>query len=237
MSLPQSLGPFDSDDTSIVEEILEKLDPYLIARTQELASRCTSLIHPATLSLEIDEIIQRVRIKFWSALLVREIRYPHAYIRRIVTNEFNDLGRRPRSPLPLSLDDDGEVNRGFAAIASSEGMSDPSSEFEQKETFTEQFQLIAEAVATLPPRQRYAMIASLLRRVDDTIQLTEALRAKKINVEEVDWPESGKDAQSLLASASVARHKIAHHMNRNSSGHKSRGVDNTPLSFTDDDVC
>ncbi len=65
------------------EAILRRLDGYIISQVHRLG-RCYSRdIHLAMLDLELDEIIQRVRIKLWQALEKRDIRYPYAYIKLI----------------------------------------------------------------------------------------------------------------------------------------------------------
>src|SRR5262249_41436148 len=90
---------YDSDPD--IEEILVRLDPYIVALVEKMARRSSNIARPEVLDLEIDEIVQRVRIKLWKALMVKLIEYPRAYIRTIVNNEFNDIPRRRKAPLPL----------------------------------------------------------------------------------------------------------------------------------------
>src|SRR3989442_1307210 len=99
-----SSSSLNSYGDSCIEEILERFDPYIIAHVKKLALHNISWVHPDLLSLELDEIIQLVRIKFWRALRKQEIQYPSAYIQRIISNELVDIGRRRKPELPLEED-------------------------------------------------------------------------------------------------------------------------------------
>ena len=63
-----------------IEEILVRFDAYIVMLVQNKARSSTNIAHPDVLDLEIDEITQRVRIKFWKALLTKEIEHHKAYI-------------------------------------------------------------------------------------------------------------------------------------------------------------
>lgn len=213
---------FDSDPD--VEEILVQLDPYIVAEVEKQARRSSNLARPEVLDLEIDEIIQRVRIKFWGALQEKHIEYPKAYIRTIVSNEFKDIPRRRRAPLPLLTDEEGELHQGAAILTQSEGMSDPAHEFEQKERLNEWIALAAFAVSALSPRQQQAMICLLKERVDNRIRLVDAFKQYKINIDTFEWPDNKVDETRLKASISVARHKIALRLGILLSEYKQRGI-------------
>src|SRR6266704_1552552 len=91
---------------------------------QKKACSSSNIARPEVLDLEIDEIIQRVRIKFWRALLTKHIDHHRAYIRSIVSNEFNDLGRRRKAPLTLPTDEDGELYMGNVLVNESNELKD-----------------------------------------------------------------------------------------------------------------
>ncbi len=204
--------PCDHEKDSTVEKLLEQLDPYIISQVKKMLY-CHSYSSSHTLlGAEIDDITQRVRIKLWRALLERQIQHLPAYIHRIICNEFNDFGRRRKSSLTLSLDEEGELNCGSALVAISEGMDDPAREVEQQEAAADCVEAIARAVLALPPRQQLATICSLLDRVDDVCQLVKALKAHCINVETAQWPEGEADLHRLKASISVARRSMMVHM-------------------------
>src|SRR5437588_712600 len=122
----QGVAACDSDFS--VEEILERFDPYIVALVQMMVQRNSNIAHPAVLDLEADEIAQRVRIKFWGALVDKQsrgvkIEHPKAYIRTMVSHMFHDIPRKRRPPLPLPTDDDGEIYMGDVMVTQSEGMA------------------------------------------------------------------------------------------------------------------
>jgi DNA-directed RNA polymerase specialized sigma24 family protein len=204
------VSAYDSDPC--VEELLEYFDPYIVAQVEVRAYRSTNIAHPEVLDLEIDEIIQKVRIKFWRALLEKNIRSPRAYIRRMVHNEFIDVTRSHEPPLPLPVGEDGELYLGNVIVLPSEGMSDPACEIEQKEAADARMAEAATIVSRLPPRQQRATICSLKDRVDDLLHFVEALSRHEIDVEVEQWPAEKDDLQRLKASVSPARQKIAQFM-------------------------
>src|SRR5437660_8482819 len=65
------------------EATLKRLDGYIKTQVYRVGRYYARDIHPAVWDLELDEIIQRVRIKLWQALEKRGIRYPYAYIKLI----------------------------------------------------------------------------------------------------------------------------------------------------------
>src|SRR5262249_156096 len=149
---------------------------------QKMARRSSNIGHPDVLDLEIDEIIQRVRIKFWRSLKAKEIEHPKAYLRTIVNNEFNDLGRKRQAPLPLPTDEDGELYMGRVLLSESEGPADPAVEVEQEEAMNDLMELTTHIVIDLPPRMQHAMICHLQERVDNLILLTEAFEKLGVQV-------------------------------------------------------
>ena len=48
--------------------------------------------------------------------MTKHIDHHRAYIRSIVSNELNDLERRPKAPLPLPTDEDGELYIGNVLV-------------------------------------------------------------------------------------------------------------------------
>lgn len=204
------VSAYDSD--SCVEEILEHFDPYIVTQVRNLAYRSSCLCHPAVLDLEIDEIVQEVRIKFWRVLRVKNIRSPKAYIKRIVYNEFVNYLRRRKLLLPLPMDEDGELYQGNLMITPSVGMSDPAYECEQAEALDDLLAQTADAVSDLPQRQQLAMLCSLKEQVDDLIQFVDVFTVHEIDVEVAQWPDDEIDLVRLKASISAARKKIERHM-------------------------
>ena len=210
--VPGHLGvsPEDSDPTP--EEILAQHDQYIVALVTRRALRSTNFAKPGQFDLEVDEMAQRVRIKFWQALKTKQIKFPRAYLSAIVWNEFHDLSRKPKQPLPLLTDDDGEWYAGDGKELDMAWEADPADQFEESESLNELVDLTASALAKLPPRQQQAMICDLYEKIDTTLQLIEALREHRVDVETVEWPAKEADKTLLKASVSPARHKMAKYM-------------------------
>jgi len=68
MKLENLGGVSEKESDSDIQEILVRFDPYIIMLVKNKASSSSNIARPEVLDLEIDEIIQRVRIKFWQAL-------------------------------------------------------------------------------------------------------------------------------------------------------------------------
>lgn len=189
---------------------IECFDQYIVAHVHRFKPHYASIVHPAVLDLEIDELTQRVRIKFWQALEKRDIHYPAAYIRLIIRNEFVNIVRRQKSLLPLP--DSEECLYSDAVIPKDQPASDPADEVEQKEAAIICLRKVVQAVLALPPRQRFAMICMLRERVDDLAQLTAAFKACKVDIEPIRWPTNKMERQLLQASLVPARRAIAKNM-------------------------
>lgn len=219
-------GVTEYDADASVEELLTQFDPYIIALVKHMARRRSNVINSAVADLEIDEIIQQTRIKFWRVLNQRRIENPKAYIRSIVFNLFNDMLRQRKSSLPLPVDEEGELYAGTVIIAPQDGMVDPANEYEQEEAVATLLARTADAVSSLPPRQQRAMISSLAERVDDVLQLAGAFKKHQVAFV-IDWPEDASDKIRLKASLSVARKKLGHYMSIKQSEHD--GADEAPV--------
>ncbi len=158
--------------------------------------------------LEIDELVQRVRIKLWQALQKGTINNPRAYIQRVVDTVTIDVMRRYRRVLPLMRDEEGELYQGKLLIMPGKGMQDPADELEQKEAEIEALQRLIAAVRTLPPCQQYATICALKDRFDDLRKLVSAFKDLGIDIEKVCWPTERRDVQRLRASLSFSKRKL-----------------------------
>jgi DNA-directed RNA polymerase specialized sigma24 family protein len=201
---PSDSGPYDNDLS--ITLALESLDAYI----RDLARKFfpQTVAHPDVLDLEIDELVQKVRIKLWSVLRKRSVSHLRAYVRCIVQTEAIDMLRRHKATLSLSMSNDGELHQGTVLMSYSEGMQDPLYEIEQEEAMTEYVRRTANALLTLPPGQRHALICALKDRLDDLNGLLDALREREINIEQVHWPEDKKALQSYRTSLSLARSKL-----------------------------
>ena len=217
-------GVSEKESNPDIEEILVRFDSYVVMLVQKKACSSSNIARPEVLDLEIDEIIQRVRIKFWRALLTKHIEHHRAYIRSIVSNEFNDLGRKRKAPLPLPTDEDGELYMGNVLLSESRELADPAVEFEKEEVMDDLMELTAQVVTDLPPRMQRAMINHLKDKVDNLIRLTEAFAKHEVNIKTIKWPEDQADTKRLKASISPARHIIARRVGLNLPKYKKWGV-------------
>lgn len=189
MKLENLGGVSEKESDPDIEEILVRFDSYIVLQVQKKACSSSNIARTEVLDLEIDEITQKVRIKFWHALLTKEIEYHKAYIRSIVSNEFNDLGRRRKAALPLPTDEDGELYMGNVMVNESNEFADPAIALEKEEVLDNLLELTAQVVHDLPPRMKLAMINHLKDQIDDMILLTEAFERYKVTIKTVKWPD------------------------------------------------
>jgi len=218
----QHLGVSPEDHNPDPEETLARFHPYIVALVRQGARRSSNFARPGQFDLEVDEMAQRVLIKFWQSLAVKHIEHHKAYLRTMVRNEFNDLSRKRKQPLPLFTDDDGEWYLGDAEELERAWAVDPADEFEECESLAELMDSTVDGLAKLPPRQQQAMICELNEKIDTTLQLIQVLRIHEVEVKTVDWPEDEADKILLKASLSPARHKMAKNMGFDLHAHRKK---------------
>jgi len=160
------------------------------------------------IQLEIDELIQRTRIKLWDALQKRHIENLKAYIASMVSHGIIDVIRRHRPHISLSLDEYGEVCRGTLLVQPGEGIRDPAYEFEQREMTIEYITRLVVAILTLPAAQRFAMICALKELVDDVRLLEQVLSSYNIDINTFVWPADPRGRHTLQVSLFYARKKL-----------------------------
>jgi DNA-directed RNA polymerase specialized sigma24 family protein len=191
-------------ERDIYEATLHCFDTYIISQVHRLGYYYARNVHPAVLDLELDEVVQRVRIKFWQALEKRNICYPYAYIKLIIQSEFIDMTRRQKRHMALSLDEELDALEDEIDI-----LSDPVEVVVQQVDASTSLKRMIRAVLALPPRQQYAMICSLEERVDDLRQLTEAFKLHKMDIQSIQWPVGKAENQLLHASLIPAKKTLA----------------------------
>jgi DNA-directed RNA polymerase specialized sigma24 family protein len=197
-----------------IEAILSTHDQYLIKQVQDCMRLHADVVRAEVLDLETDELTQRVRIKFWNALQGKHIEYPKTYLKRIVNSEFIDMVRRikPNYMLDLPVNEEGELYQGDMLITLSEGMGDPSVEYEEQAEASELLQEAVDAVLTLPARQKHAIICDMRERVDDLEALKKAFKSRKASIEQWQWPQQKSEKLLLRASLTYARLKVGMYM-------------------------
>jgi RNA polymerase sigma factor (sigma-70 family) len=196
-----------------VEEILAHYDGYIVTLVRERIAQNPNIANSAVLDLEIDELVQQVRIKFWRALEEKDIQYPKAYVKCVVNSEFIDMTRRRKPVQSLSEDEEGEIYRGNVLVTPGEEMADPAEVVERREETRGRLREVVNAVMELPERQQHVMICSLQDRVDDPRPLENEFTMRKKDIKRWRWPKDKIERQRLQASLSYARHNVAREMN------------------------
>jgi RNA polymerase sigma factor (sigma-70 family) len=198
-----------TDPIPRIEKTQEQYDAFIVAQVRERVRQNPTLMHAEVRDLEIDDLVQRVRIKFWLALQEKEIIYPKAYIRRIVHSEIVDRIRRQKPVLHLLEDQEGEIYCGEVLVSLGEEMTDPAYVVEQQEEVTSRMEEVVGAILKLPLYQRHVMICTLRDRVDDALLLADAFRQHGCDLRQWQWPQMRREKVLLQASLSSARHSIA----------------------------
>lgn len=213
-----------------VQETLVLLDPYIVALVYSMADRLTGLVNQALLGLELDDVAQETRIKFWQALCEKQIVYPKAYLRRIVLNTFNDWLRKHRY-FSLSFDEYSELATGEVLFAPKESAADPLEVLEQQESYTELLEWTVQSIASMDRarRQQHVAICSMKERVEDLLEFTEALQRHSIDAAAFQWPADEGGEKLLKASLAPARRAMAKSLDVQLAEGKKTGVLNTPV--------
>lgn len=179
------------------ETILQTIDSYLVVQASKLMRLYIRSEYGSKDTLEVDELIQRSRIKLWRMLEKKEIVNLYPYVRRIIYNEFIDMNRQKKSVWPLSEESE-----------QLEGAADPAREFIQKIESALFLHSIAHMVLALPPRQRQSMLCVLHDHMDEMAHLRDVFCSYDIDLEAVHWPTDKMEKRLLVASLSVARQKL-----------------------------
>lgn len=205
---PQVLGVSPHYEDLSQEALLELCNPaYILSHVKRLG-------HSVPPEIDLEDIAQEVAISLWQKLEKEALQNPEAYIARMIQNKCIDAWRRHHIDLqPLPEADNGEIIMGNLLMAPGEGMADPADEFEQKSAMIDLTEQVAFAVSKLPPRQQQAMAYSLLRKVDNFIQIANAFKAHHIEIQ-VHPLENKAERHLLQASLPPARLALAKHLKR-----------------------
>lgn len=189
------------------EMILTDVDGYIVAQVKKLLYGQHNSRYEDFNDLEVDELTQRVRIKFWKTLEKGQVLHPYSYVKRVVYSEFIDMKRQQKRTVALPIDDEEVVDL-------SHGIADPADEVIQRLEFHNFLQRIVDMIVELPPRQQLAMIYWLWEKVDDTVQLHSVLRGHGFDIDCMKLPSAKAERHAMLASLSVARQKLAKNRER-----------------------
>jgi DNA-directed RNA polymerase specialized sigma24 family protein len=182
------------------------VDAYILAAVRRKIPR--AIVHSDVLDLEIDEIAQRTRIKLWQAMQREHIANVRSYVNSIVYTETIDFIRKYKPVAPLPLDEDGELYHEHILATFTYSSPDPAEQFEQAEAYSRLTRKLAQAVKTLPPKQRQAIICALKDYSIDNRAFVEVLALFDLDIANTHWPKELREIQTLRASLSVARRKL-----------------------------
>ncbi|HLZ58487.1 MAG TPA: sigma factor [Ktedonosporobacter sp.] len=199
------------------EETLKRFDTYIVSQVHHISRTYRVTIHPEVLDLELDDLIQRIRIHFWQALEKRHIDYPYAYLQRMIRNELISMGRRQKQFVPLPTDE--EWSEQESRETSGPRMPDPAEEVEQRMEALACLNEVIQAILKLPARQRLAMICSLQERVDDRAQLVRAFKAHRVDIEAMRWPGEKQAKHVVQASLAPARRALVKNLKKQTDHH------------------
>jgi RNA polymerase sigma factor (sigma-70 family) len=206
MTLPETCNPTTCTHNSDIDKVLEQYDGFIRALARQ------NIPHTVTsadvIDLDIDELAQITRFKLWLALQKQDIRHMKAYIRRIVHNEAINMMRQYKPVEPLITSDEGELYQAHVMIASGQAIQDPAEEIEQEEMLSSYSSKLTEAVPKLPPQQQRAMICALKDQIADILPLVDLFLPFGIDIENIHWPETEGELQSVRTSLSLARKKL-----------------------------
>jgi DNA-directed RNA polymerase specialized sigma24 family protein len=154
------------------------------------------------------DLAQDILISLWRKLEQDPVENPVAYIARMIRNRgvdhFRQCKKHSRIEI-LPIDDYVKVVEDSISVARSENMGDPAQEILQRSSMGELLNEIVDALLKLPSRQQHAFACLLWEKVDDLLQLQEALQAHNIDMQQIRWPEDKAEKQLLKASLHAAK--------------------------------
>ena len=165
---------------------------------------------------DLQDIAQEAWVSYSRRSEKGDINNPEAYIAKIIRNKFRDHFRseKRRSPLPtLSLSAFAENPDIELAALSGQGLINPVNELDDQVEKMDFLNYLAVILPKVPPRQRRAIICTLLDKIDDPLQLKQALKSNHIDASEMCWPSNNAEKRLLQASLPAARRALAYLLN------------------------
>jgi DNA-directed RNA polymerase specialized sigma24 family protein len=208
MELLHHLGVSAYDSDALAEDLLVQYDPYIVALVSQQAYGSSNAARLEAGAMDLDDITQRIRIKFWTAVRTRRITHYKAYLRTIVLNEFHDIPRRRASPLPLRTDEDGELYMGDVVTVGSEEADNPEDEYIEGENFRELLETVLPFISEMSPQQRRVLFCRIYEALGERLNDIESFRRCAIGCEVYTWPEDEQEKRLLQASLSAARKNL-----------------------------
>ena len=188
------------------EHLLLQLDTYITSRVKLFMYHYGQLAHRSLQTVEVEELEQRTRIKFWRTLEKHQIHHPRAYIKHIIYSEFHDMVRQQKAQIALANDEEADEEEALHT-------SDPADEMERREEDIAFFHKLVRLVLKLPRRQRFAMICLLKDQVDDLALLVRTFQQYTVDIDSIQWPCNSAGRKLLQASLYLARQTLARQLN------------------------
>ncbi len=191
-----------SPDQETSEHLLLGLDTYITSRVKLFMYHYGQLAHRSLQMVEIEELEQRTRIKFWRTLEKHQIHHPRSYIKHIIYSEFHDMVRQQKVQIALVDDEEGDEEETLHT-------PDPADEVERREEDIAFLHKLVRLVLKLPRRQQFAMICLLKDQVDDLALLTRTFQQYAVDINNIQWPCNSAGRKLLQASLYLARQTLA----------------------------
>jgi DNA-directed RNA polymerase specialized sigma24 family protein len=188
------------------EQLLLENDEYIVSLARKKVPRDRT--HPESVTDDIDELAQRIRIKLWLISLKQDITAVRAYIRQVAATVSVDMVREQKPALALPVNEEGECYEGQPLFTRRQEEQDPAALLAQEESFNDCMELLARGVLELPTVQQQAMLYSLKKHIDDLLPFIEKLQGQGADVEGASMPTNANQQRSHRTSLSIARKKM-----------------------------
>jgi DNA-directed RNA polymerase specialized sigma24 family protein len=161
---------------------------------------------------DLQDIAQEAWISYSRRSEKGDIDKPESYIAMVIRNKFRDFIRKEKRRFPLPtialslLSEHPEVE---FVLLSSRSLVNPVNEIDDLVETMDILNDLAVVLPKVPPRQRRAMICTLLDKVDDPFKLKQVLKSHHIDASEMCWPSNNAEKHLLQASLPAARRALA----------------------------
>jgi RNA polymerase sigma factor (sigma-70 family) len=205
-SVLKSCSPYQ-DDSRDAEQGTHRFSYFL---------RVTRSFYQGHSDADLQDIAQEAWVSYSRRSEKGDIDNPEAYIAKIIRNKFRDYIRKEkrRFPLPtIPLSVLAENPKVDYMSFSGQGLFNPVNALDDQVEKMDFLNNLAFVLPKVAPRQRRAIICTLLDKVDDPLQLEQALKSNHIDVSEMCWPSNNAEKRLLQASLPAARRSLAYLLN------------------------
>lgn len=178
--------------------------------------KVTRSFYQGVCDADLQDIAQEAWVSYSRRSEKGDIDHPEAYIAMIIRNKFRDYIRKEkrRSPLPtISLSVLAEYSEVEFASLSGHSLINHANALDDQVEKLDFLNNLAVVLPKVAPRQRRAIICTLLDKVDDQLQLKQILKSNRIDASEMCWPSNNAEKRLLQASLPAARRTLAYLLN------------------------